>query len=497
MLTPDENAELEYLTKVELKKAEEEAAEKAKTSLLNFTAYTMDSFDVNWHHKVLCAYLDAFVEGKIPRLMVFMPPRHGKSELVSRRLPPYMLGRNPDEKIVLTSYASHLASSMNMDAQSVMDSEKYQTVFPNSPLLKKGMTFEGRTPKRTQDYVEIADPERRGSLKSVGVGGALTGFGFTKGIIDDPFKNREEADSETTREAVWKWYTSTFLTRQNDSTAGICLLMTRWHEEDLAGKLLDLAKKDPEADQWVVLTLPALAGDVPTNKNDYRKSGDALWPSRYPVSYLKKQKAADSRDWAALYQQNPFTEEGAILKKNYWRFYEEHELPRYLDEQILSVDCAFKDLATSDYVAIQVWARKGADKYMIDQYKEKLDFNETCDAILSMVQKYPHARAKLVEDKANGPAVMASMRRRISGFIEIEPHGSKIERAFAVSPQLRSGNVYLPVPEKCTKFNVDDFINECAKFPRGKHDDQVDACTQALNHLEANEAIEIAALSQW
>jgi len=513
-MTPAQLAERDYLTKLELKEKEVSAAEQAKTSLLKFTMYTNKEYEANWHHKVLCAYLDAFVESRIKRLMVFMPPRHGKSELISRRLPPYIHGRNPDEQIILASYAASLANAMNLDCQSIMDSKEYKSVFPNSPLLEKGMQFEGRTPKRTQDYYEIADPQRKGSLKTVGVGGPLTGFGFTKGIIDDPFKNRQEADSETTREMVIKWYSSTFLTRQNDKDAGICVLMTRWHEGDLCGHLLEQMQKDPNADQWVILNLPAIADDPDDrnqqkhlepwqkrNRNDKRVPGEALWPSKYPLSYLEKQRKADERDFAALFQQSPYTEGGAILKRHYWKYYQPHELPKFLDEQVLSVDCAFKDYDTSDWVVMQVWGRKGADKYLIDQVRQKLDFNGTCDALLSLVQKYPKARAKYVEDKANGTAVMNSMKRRISGFIEVEPEGSKVARAQAVSPQLRSGNVWLPVPETAPfremDNSVNDFVNECAKFPNGKHDDQVDCCTQALNELEKNEGIDIRKLTSW
>jgi len=487
-------AEKEYLTKLQLQDLEIGAAERARTSLLDFTAYTNKNYEANWHHRVLCAYLDAFAMGRIRRLMVFMPPRHGKSELVSRRLPPYLLGRNPNEQVVLASYAHSLANSMNADAQSVMDSEEYKSVFPNSRLVQKGMSFEGRTPKRRDDYCELTQPDQFGYLKTVGVGGGLTGFGFTKGVIDDPFKNREQADSETTREMVWKWYTSTFSTRQNNDYAGICLLQTRWHEDDLAGRLLQQAQDNPEdADQWVVLKMPALAEDTPANRNDKRKPGDALWPAKYPVSFLRTQKSKDARDWAALYQQSPYTEGGAILKKHYWQYYD--AVPRFLDELIISVDCAFKDLETSDFVVMQVWGRKGADKYLVDQYKDKMDFVETCNALWGLVKKHPTARAKLIEDKANGTALISSMKRRISGLIEIEPQGSKIARAQAVAPQCQSGNVYLPRPAAVPWVN--DFVDECAKFPNAKNDDQVDACSQALFYLETNEGIDIRNLAKW
>lgn len=491
------DAEYEYITKLELREEELEAAERAKNSFLSFMGYTKKNYKAKWFHRVLCAYIDFFVEGKIKNLMVFMPPRHGKSEHISRKLPAYILGKYPNKSVITAAYSAKLASLMSGDTQSTMDSEEYRSIFPDSVLLQTGMSFIGKTPVRTSDYFEIANPNFSGSNKNVGVGGSLTGFGFDFGLIDDPFKNREEADSETTRESVWNWYTSTFLTRQESDQARKCILMTRWHEDDLAGRLLEIAKKDPEADQWTVLTFPALATFPPANINDHRAPGEALWPEKFSAKFLQKQKSANSRDFSALYQQNPFTEGGAILKKSYWQYYAPHELPKFLDELILSADCAFKDLKTSDNVAIQVWGRKGANKYLIDEYCEKMDFIKTCNAILSMVRKYPQIGAKLVEDKANGSAVISAMKRRVSGLIPVEPVGSKVARAYAVSPQCESGNVFLPVPETCTKFNVEEFIDECAKFPNGKHDDRVDACTQALRRLETSEGLELGALTIW
>jgi len=486
-------AEKDYLVRLQLREKETTAAERARTSLLDFTFYTNKKYEANWHHRVVCAYLDAFAVGRIRRLMVFLPPRHGKSELVSRRLPPYLLGRNPDEQIVLASYAHSLANSMNLDAQQIMDSDEYKSVFPGSCILQRGMQFEGKPPKRKEDYVELTGADQFGYFKTVGVGGGLTGFGFTRGIIDDPFKNREEADSETTRESVWKWYTSTFSTRQGNDYAGICLLQTRWHEDDLAGRLLQQAQDDPNADQWVVLKLPAMATETPANKNDKRKEGEALWGSKFPVPFLVSQKSKNARDWAALYQQSPYTEGGAILKKHYWQYYD--VLPRYLDEQIISVDATFKDLKDNDFVAMQVWGRKGADKYLIDQYKDRMDFVATCNALLGLVRKYPAARAKYIEDKANGPAVISAMKSRISGLIPVEPEGSKVARAQAVSPQCESGNVYLPRPE--AQPWVNEFVDECAKFPNAKNDDQVDACTQALFRLETSEGLDLRQLTKW
>jgi len=516
-LSPEELAELEILeADGNLFDAEVQSAVDARNGMLNFTTYTFPGYEVNWHHRVVCAYLDAFAEGRIKRLMIFMPPRHGKSELVSRRLPAYLLGRNPNEQIIMASYAASLANKMNTDVQRIIDDDRYHYVFPETLILQKGMEFEGPTPKRTSDYFELVKRNHRGYFRSVGVGGGITGMGFSKGIIDDPYKDRAEADSATIRNGVWDWYTSTFTTRM-EKDAGICLTQTRWHEDDLAGRLMDRAKNDPNADQWVILMLPALIedeGDI-ENVNDKRSVGAALWPDKKSTSDLLKQKALSARDWAALYKQKPVAEGGMILKSHWWRYYvpegyarpvgktedECPSLPRFLDEIALSVDCAFKDFDTSDKVSIQVWGRKGANKYLMDQLVNeqgeppRLDFVETCKAILGMIQRYPTIRSKWVEAKANGDAVISTFKKKISGMIPVEPEGGKVARARAVSEQIESGNVYLPAPE-CKPW-VHKFIDECAKFPNVKHDDQVDACTQALNKLREHEGEDIRALSAW
>ncbi len=519
-LSPVEQAELDILqAEGMLFQAESEQILKARTNLLDFTRYTKPDYEVSWHHKVVCGYLDAFAMGQIKRLMIFMPPRNGKSELVSRRFPAYLLGLDPNRQIALASYASSLASSMCLDVQNIMDEPRYHRIFPKSQILQKGMEFEGKPPKRQAEYFEMVRREQFGYMKTVGVGGGLTGFGFSDGIIDDPFKNREEADSDTTRESIWKWYNSVFHTRMNSEDASICITLTRWHEDGLEGRLLEQAKSDARADQWIVLELPAEFeegnDDHPINRNDKRTIGQPLWPTRYSKRYLDAQRIASPRDFAALHQQRPYTEGGMILKKHWWRYYlppghdkpagltelECHVFPRYYDELILSVDCSFKDFDTSDNVAIQVWARKGPDKYLVDQVVDeqgrppKLDFVDTCKAIVGMLQKHPRIRAKLIEDKANGSAVISKFKRKISGIIPIEPEGGKVARARAVSDQIESGNVYLPIPEACPWIN--NFVDECAKFPKGKYDDQVDACTQALFRLETNEGLDIRLLSEW
>lgn len=299
------------------------------------------------------------------------------------------------------------------------------------------------------------------------------------GIIDDIFKSRAEAASEVQRENVWEWYTSTFYTRL-EKNGQILITLTRWHEDDLAGKLIRLAQEDKEADQWVVLSLSAECDEKV--RDDPRELNEFLWPNKYSDEEMRKIKATiGSYEWAAMYQQRPAPAQGGIFKRDWWRYY--NDLPR-MDEVVQSWDLAFKDTVSSAFVVGQVWGRKGANKYLIDQHREKLSFLATIEAIRKMTAKYPQAIKKLVEDKANGPAVIDTLKNEIVGLIAVDPEGGKEARAYAVSAQIESGNVYLP--DKSIAPWVDTLVDELCSFPSGRFKDQTDALTQALRYLEKN-----------
>jgi predicted phage terminase large subunit-like protein len=277
--------------------------------------------------------------------------------------------------------------------------------------------------------------------------------------------------SQTYRDATWDWYRATFSTRIQEDGA-IILVMTRWHEDDLAGRLL--RAQEEGGDKWEVVNLPALAED-----DDMlgRQLGEPLCPQLFTKETLEKTKVRlGSFWWNALYQQRPSPQEGGILKRHWWKFY--RKAPDKFDEIIQSWDMTFKDTKTADFVVGQVWGRKGADKYLLDQVRDRMDFPATIQAVRTLSAKWPQARVKLVEDKANGPAVIATLKKEISGLIPVEPQGSKESRAWAVSPEVEAGNVYLPDPSIAPW--VHDFIEECTVFPNGTNDDQVDAMTQAL-----------------
>ena len=457
---------------------EEARRELARRTMGDFVLYVDDNYRMNWHHRLLCDYLDKLARKEIRRLMVFMPPRHGKSELVSRKFPAYLLGRNPDTSIISCSYSADLASRMNRDVQRLIDSERYLELFPGTQLSNQHTRrfYETRY-TRNNNMFEVVD--KKGTYRSSGVGGGITGMGGEYIIIDDPVKNREDADSATMREKVYDWYTSTLYTRL-EKDGCILLTLTRWHEDDLAGKLLKAAQEG--ADQWTILELPAVC-EYPPKPYDVRQEGEALWKWKYDEEALEKMKVTvGSRDWAALYQQHPTPGEGGTFKREWWNFYK--VLPDGLYDFVQSWDCTFKDAQSSDYVVGQVWARKGSSRYLLDQVRGRMSFTEPLRAIRSLSAKWPQAIRKLVEDKANGTAVIDVLRKEIPGLIPVEPEGGKIVRANAVTAVAEAGNIYLPDPSIAPW--VHDFVEEHAVFPNGANDDQVDAQTQANTYYNSS-----------
>lgn len=400
--------------------------------------------------------------GRIKRLMVLMPPRHGKSELVSKYFPAWYLGTFPDRRIILASYEADFAASWGRKARNLLE--------------EFGPSLFGVKVSSDSSAANRWDIEgHSGGMTTAGVRGPITGKGANVAIIDDPVKNDQEAMSQTYREAAWDWYRATFSTRIQQDGA-IILVMTRWHEDDLAGRLLKAQQEGGE--KWEVVSLPAIA-----EEDDLlgRQPGEPLCPELFSKETLESiKKRLGTYWWNALYQQKPSPPEGGILKRSWWKFYK--KAPEKFDEVIQSWDMSFKETSSGSYVVGQVWGRIGADKYLLDQIRDRMDFPTTIQAVKTLTAKWPQAKAKLVEDKANGPAVIATLKKEIPGLIAVQPEGSKEARAHAVAPDIEAGNVYLPDPSIAPW--IHDFIEECSAFPTGAHDDQVDAMTQALLRLE-------------
>lgn len=455
----------------------------ASGNLLAFTLATFPLYEVNWHHKTISRALNRFLKREVKRLMIFCPPRHGKSELVSRRLPALIHGMYPNDEIMAATYNSELAGDMTTDIQRIMDRKEYHELFPRSRITPEGTVT--KYARNTTEHELLPDIRPsgevtylRGKYRAQGIGGSFSGRGAHWILIDDPIKNRDDADSKTVREGVWKFYSSTMRTRL-EGDGSILLTMTRWHEDDLAGRLLRLAKTDPSADQWEVVRLTAIREHDDLNPDDPRLPGEALWPSKFDETWLSAAKAASSRDWASLYQQRPKTEDGNIFKESWFKFYK--SLPERFDQMIQSWDFASKDKTGSDYCVGQVWGRLGSNKYLVYQFRGRPSFPESCRKLVEISIKYPNAHKRLIEAKANGPAIIQTLKNQVSGLIEVEPRGDKVARANAVAPEIESGCVWLPHPDIAPW--IADFISEVCEFPNSAHDDQVDALTQALDEL--------------
>lgn len=419
------------------------------------------------HLQVLCNHLEAVERKEILRLMIFMPPRHGKSEVVSKKFPAWYLGRHPSSEVILTSYAADLAYDFSRICRTTLEDQGERLWNVKIDPRNRGVEKWGLL-------------GTRGGLTAAGVGGPITGRGADIAIIDDPFKNWQEAASETIRENVWNWYRSTLRTRLMPRGA-VILVMTRWHEDDLAGRLLkEMRSEGDDNEEWYILNLAAEADE---NDQIGRKNGEWLWPTWFSEQeYRQLRKSLGSYLWSAMYQQKPSPPEGHILKREWWKYYKALPDISSFNEIILSWDMAFKDGKENDFVVGQVWGRVGANKYLLAQVRDRMDYPTTKQAVRNMIYAWPRAYAKYVEEKANGAAIIQELTSEFSGLIPVKPTDSKEARAAAVSPQLEAGNVWIPDPSIAPW--ISDFVEECAAFPTGSHDDQVDACTQALLKLE-------------
>lgn len=432
------------------------ALKLARERLVSFAMLTYRNYRPGWHHRLLAEKLMETESGTADRLMVLMPPRHGKSELASVRFPAWFLGRNPEKRVIATSYSARLAENFGRKVRDI-------TADPVFPLVFGGVGLSGRS--KAADRWETT---RGGGYVAAGVGGSITGMGGDLLIVDDPFKNQEDADSKNYRDKVWDWYQSTLYTRI-EKNGKIVVILTRWHEDDLAGRLLNSG-----TDKWDVVSFPALAEE----NERFRLEGEPLWPEKYGTDALERIKSAvGTRVWNALYQQRPAPDDGAVFKKSWFQTY---ETPPVFDYMLQSWDMTFSDGDASDYVVGQVWGVRGAQRYLVDQVRGRMDFMSAVRALCSMTDRYPQARAKYVEDKANGPAVISALKNEVQGLIPVSPKGSKVSRAIAVTPVLEAGNVFL---KKGAKFS-EELMEEAAIFPAGKHDDMVDAMTQAISCTE-------------
>jgi len=448
------------------------ARRKARSELGAYIRYTNPKYRDSFFSRTVCAALDKFLidvdAGLRPILVLQAPPQHGKSEMVSRKLPAYILGKFPDRRIGAASYSDELANAMAQDIRRNLASDEHRRLFPSSGEKRRydiNRTGEFTAPGGTGGYI------------GVGVGAGLTGRPVDIGIIDDPVKNEKEALSPTTKEGHWNWYQSVFTTRLSENSGQI-VMATSWAEDDLPARIVAQFAGDP---RLTVLRFPAINEPGEVGYNPAYPAG-ALVPELHSIGKLLETKGLLSDYWwSALYQQSPRSLGGNVFKEHGLRYYLPKDLPTKFDKVLASWDCTFKDTDGTDFVVGQVWGKAGANSYLLAQVRARMSFTKTVSEVVALRSAWPKIREILIEDKANGPAVIDTLKASVPGIVPIEPDGSKLARAHAVTSYWEAGNVWLPHPDLFPW--VKDLVSELTGFPAAANDDQVDALTQALRRL--------------
>lgn len=447
--------------------------QRARRNLLDFTTYTCADYQVGWHHRVLCDYVTQFANGIIKRLMVFMPPQHGKSEIVSRRLPAFLLGNNPDAEIIQCSAMDDWAVELNKAAKRVVRSEAYQRLFPNTTPAGIGKGQSSR-----QDFWQVDG--RRGCMYSTGVGGTIVGRSMQFGIVDDPFAKREDADSPKNRDKVWAWFWNDFVTR-GSKDCGILITHTRWHRDDLAGRLLAQAASDTGED-WTILNFPAVRG-LEVNTLDPRQPGEPLWPYRRTLEQLNEIEQTDRRAFESLYQQNPIPDGGTEWPADF--FNDEtwfDEWPgRWLCKTIGIDPSKGSKSHAGDYSAI-VKCMVSEDMVLyIEADMDRRHVDLIADTALELQRSFrPDVQAVEVngfqEWVADRMQARADEEQLFVPIVRYDNKENKEARIRRLTPYLSCRKVRFKRRSPGTKILVDQLMD----FPSGDHDDGPDAMEMAV-----------------
>ena len=458
-LSSDQKQELLSLLE-ELEKAK--GREKCHEDFMTFVGEMWSAFIHGRHHEIMADAFERVARGDLKRLIINMPPRHTKSEFASYLLPAWFLGKYPDKKIIQTAHTAELAVGFGRKVRNLVNSADYKAVFPNVSLQSDSKAAGRWNTNQGGDYFAI------------GVGGAVTGKGADLLIIDDPHSEQEGASADiNVFNRTYEWYTSGPRQRLQPN-GSIVVVMTRWHNKDLTGQVVDASVKRGGADQWEVIELPAIM-----------PSGNPLWAEFWKMEELQALKAElPNSKWMAQYQQDPTSEEGALVKREWWQVWEGREPPD-CEFVIQSWDTAFMKNQRADYSACTTWGvfYKEDDDGMIspfvimlDAYKERLEFPDLKKMAFEKYNAYK-PDAFIVEAKAAGMPLIFELRAMGIPVQEYTPSrgNDKISRVNAVSDLFASGVVYAPA----TRW-AEEVVEEFAGFPNMEHDDLVDSTTQAL-----------------
>lgn len=454
-----EDIEAERL-RLELRLQLLEAREKANANFLDFAKYVWPEMIIGEHHRRIAAKLDEVVAGKCKRLMIAMPPRHGKSQMGSYLFPAYLMGKNPQSKLIVGSHTAELAQRFGRMIRNLVDDERYKDVFPDMKLSADSKAA-GRW-----------NTAQGGEAFFIGKGGAMTGRGGDVVILDD-ILDEQDAVSETAMENTWEWYTSGPRQRLQPNGA-IIVINTRWKTDDLSGRLLR-QQGQLKSDQWDILEFPAIL-----------PSGNPLWPEYWELEELEKVKMSIGlKKWNAQWQQQPTNDDGAILKREWWRRWKYDE-PPLCDYILQTMDTAYSKKETADFSVIATWgvfrvsADEGQGLILLSVKKGRWDFPEL-KRVARDEYRYWKPDNVLIEAKATGTPLQHELRKMGIPVTMYSPGGrrtgqDKVSRANAVAPLLESGMVWYPEGEEFAQ----ELVEECAAFPNGSNDDQVDVTVMAL-----------------
>jgi predicted phage terminase large subunit-like protein len=443
---------------------EQAAAELARRKFDRFMPYTFGpKYQHTWFSKTLCRALQRIADGEIDRLIIDLPPRHGKTEHVSRYFPAWYMGRHPDAHLIGAGYADSLARKNSRDIWRILGKPAYKTLFPTFDLGHKKAQEEWET-------------NGGGSYRAGGVGSGFTGRPGNGVLIDDPLKSREQANSPAFRERLWGWFNDDIVTRLEDP-GWVIVMATRWHHDDLTGRILE---SEPEL--WEHIHIPALyEGD--SHPDDPRQWGEALWPYRVTAEELNKRRKRSPASFESLYQGNPTPPSGNLFAIDKIREYKSaaDPLAAVCDWITISVDATFgKKGARNDYAAIVTLGGRGEDVFVLDIVHERLGFRELKRALALVRERFPRA-VILIEDRANGSALIEDMRVELGRVLAFEPgNNSKEARASLLADTIESGHFY--VPHAAFADWAPKLLAELSSFPSGKHDDMTDATAQAILH---------------
>ena len=454
-----EDIEAERL-RLELRLSLLEAREKANSTFLDFCKYVWPEMLVGEHHKRIAAALDRVVSGECKRLMIAMPPRHGKSQMGSYLFPAYLMGKKPDSKLIVGSHTAELAQRFGRMIRNLVEDERYSEIFPEMKL-----SVDSKAAGRW-------NTAHGGEAFFIGKGGAMTGRGGDVVVLDD-ILDEQDAVSDTAMENTWEWYTSGPRQRLQPNGA-IIIINTRWKTDDLSGRLLR-QQGQLKSDQWEILEFPAI---LPSNT--------PLWPEYWNLDELEKVKMSIGlKKWNAQWQQQPTNDDGAVLKREWWRKWK-HDEPPSCEYVLQTMDTAYSKKETADFSVIATWgvfypsADGGPALILLSVQKGRWDFPELKRVARSEYQ-YWQPDNVLIEAKATGTPLQQELRKMGIPVTMYSPGGrrtgqDKVSRANAVAPILESGMVWYPEGEEFAQ----DLVEECAAFPNGTNDDQVDVTVMAL-----------------